>query len=458
MNRPFGTRDKIGYMFGDIGNDCTFIFASSYFMVFYTKVMGVSAAAVGTLFLVARFIDAFTDVTMGSIVDRIRPARDGRFKCWIRRMAIPVALASFLMYQMALVNAPMWLKYVYMYVTYILWGSVFYTSINIPYGSMASAITEDPVNRTKLSTFRGIGATMAGLVIGTVVPQLIYVTGENGVQTVDGGRMMVLAGIFAILALICYAIFYFNTTERVELRKNEDKPQVSFTEGLKKILNNRAMLCVIAASIFLMLSQLIIQSLNNYLYTDYFRDKNALSMFSLVNSLVGILVVSPLVSPISKRFGKKESVSVVTGISAAIYFILFLVKIKNQWLYLLLTILGFLGVNYFNMVIWAMITDVIDDIQVNFNDREDGTVYAVYSFARKVGQALAGGAGGFALKAIGYDELALQQSDRVLSGLYSVVNIVPAISFLVVALVFGMIYPLSREKVLDNTNILEMRR
>lgn len=100
--RPFGLRDKIGYMFGDFGNDFTFIFASSFLMVFYTKVLGISGGAVGTLFLVARFVDAFTDVTMGRIVDSAKPARDGRFRCWLRRMCAPVALASFLMYQSAM--------------------------------------------------------------------------------------------------------------------------------------------------------------------------------------------------------------------------------------------------------------------------------------------------------------------------------------------------------------------
>ena len=100
--RDFGRRDKIGYMFGDFGNDFTFIFASSFLMVFYTKVLGISGGMVGTLFLVARFVDAFTDVTMGRIVDAAPPARDGKFRCWIRRMCGPVALSSFLMYQTAM--------------------------------------------------------------------------------------------------------------------------------------------------------------------------------------------------------------------------------------------------------------------------------------------------------------------------------------------------------------------
>ena len=181
-NAPFGMRDKIGYMFGDFGNDFTFIFASSFLMVFYTKVLGISGGMVGTLFLVARFVDAFTDVTMGRIVDKMPPAPDGKFRCWLRRMCGPVALSSFLMYQTAMTGASMTWKIIYMYVTYLLWGSVFYTSINIPYGSMASAITAESDERTALSTFRSIGATLAGLVIGVVTPLFIYTKDATGIQ------------------------------------------------------------------------------------------------------------------------------------------------------------------------------------------------------------------------------------------------------------------------------------
>ena len=104
--KPFGVKDKIGYMCGDIANDFTFIFASSYVMVFYTKVMGVSAGMVGTMFLLARCLDAFTDIGMGRIVDNSKPTKNGRIRPWILRMCAFVALASFMMYQSVLVDAP----------------------------------------------------------------------------------------------------------------------------------------------------------------------------------------------------------------------------------------------------------------------------------------------------------------------------------------------------------------
>ena len=123
--KPFGMRDKIGYMFGDLGNDFTFTFASSYLMVFYTNVLGIPASMVGILFLVARFIDAFTDIGMGVLIDRVKPAKDGKFKPWIRRMCGFVAIAAFLMYQSGMANAPMWLRIVYMFAGSVVIETVF---------------------------------------------------------------------------------------------------------------------------------------------------------------------------------------------------------------------------------------------------------------------------------------------------------------------------------------------
>ena len=102
--RPFGMRDKIGYMFGDFGNDFTFILSSSFMLKFYTDVMGIGAAVVGMLMMAARFIDAITDVTMGQIVDRSKPTEDGKFRPWIRRICGPVAISSFLIYQSGLAD------------------------------------------------------------------------------------------------------------------------------------------------------------------------------------------------------------------------------------------------------------------------------------------------------------------------------------------------------------------
>ena len=128
--KKFGWKDKLGYLFGDFGNDFTFLLSSSFLLKFYTDVCGVSAAVVGLIIMLARFVDAFTDVTMGRICDRSKGNKNGKFKPWIIRMCIPVAISSFLIYQEGIAGLPMYMKILYLSVTYILWGSIFYTSIN----------------------------------------------------------------------------------------------------------------------------------------------------------------------------------------------------------------------------------------------------------------------------------------------------------------------------------------
>lgn len=458
-NAPFGMRDKIGYMFGDFGNDFTFIFASSFLMVFYTKVLGISGGMVGTLFLVARFVDAFTDVTMGRIVDRMPPAPDGKFRCWLRRMCGPVALSSFLMYQTAMTGASMTWKIIYMYVTYLLWGSVFYTSINIPYGSMASAITAESDERTALSTFRSIGATLAGLVIGVVTPLFIYTKDANGNQVVRGGATFtIVAGAFSVCAVICYIACYRLTTERVAVEKDVDAKDVTLAATFTTIFKSRALLGIISAAIFLLLSQLLITTMNNYIYPDYFGNAGGISIFTLLSTAVMLVVVAPLGVPISRRFGKKEASVAGMLLSGVIFALMYFLHLRNMWLFLGLSIIGYLGLGFFNTVIWANITDVIDDQEVVTGHREDGTVYAVYSFARKVGQALAGGVGGWALEIIGYESAAAVQTGAVLNGLYATATIVPAIGFFVVAVMLWFVYPLNKTKVEENAAILKNRR
>ncbi|HHA4804280.1 TPA: MFS transporter, partial [Enterococcus faecium] len=132
-----------------------------------------------------------------------------------------------------------------------------------------------------------------------------------------------------------------------------------------------------------------------------------------INPILMLVLVSPVSLIFSKKYGKKELASVGMFFSAIVYLLLFLIKPSNMYVFLVLTSVGYMGLGIFNTVIWANITDVIDDQEVKSGQREDGTIYAVYSFARKIGQALAGGVGGWTLSIIGYDSLAKVQSGEV---------------------------------------------
>ena len=453
--KPFGMKDKLRYMFGDFGNNMTFTFASSFLMIFYTEVLGIPGAAVGTLFLVSRIVDAFTDVTMGRIVDKVKVTKDGKFKPWIKWVAGPIALASFLMYQTSVAGASMGVKVVYMYATYIIWGSIFYTAINIPYGSMASAISANPDERTQLSVFRGVGATIAAMLIGTLSPLFIYTTDAAGNQMVRGGSTFtILAGVFSLIAIISYALCYHWTTERVRI-ESDTSEDASLSKALSKLLRNRSLLAIMAASVFLLLVMILIQSMNNYIFPFYYGSSAGVSLVNFLMPLVTLLIAMPVASKLTTKYGKKEVSSVVMFVAAAVYGVLYFLRPENMYVFMAGVIIAFMSVGIFNAVVWACVTDVIDDLEIETGRREDGTVYAVNSFARKVGQALAGGAAGWALTLIGYEAGAGgQQTSEVLSGIFNVSTLIPAIGFLITGLILAFWYPLSKDKTLENQRIL----
>lgn len=450
--KPFGIRDKLGYMFGDFGNDFTFLLSSSFLMKFYTDVMGVDGYIVGIIMMVARFVDAFTDVAMGRICDRSKMTPVGKFKPWIRRMCGPVVIVSFLMYQSGLSGLPQWAKIVYLTITYILWGSVFYTSINIPYGSMASAISDDPGDRQSLSTFRTMGGMFAGAFIMAGVPLMIY-DKVNGNDVLNGKRFTIIAGVCSILAFICYILCYSFTTERVRTEvSSEAMKQNSVGNMLKNALKNRALISIIVASVFMLVSQLTIQQMANYVFPNYYGNAKAQSL-SMVVMGGGMLVAALIAKPLAKKIGKAEMSVIANMLAGIVCIILYFVRPQNVWVYVSFQFLSWFGLGVFSMVTWALITDVIDYSEIKNGIREDGSVYALYSFARKLGQAASAGLTGALLSLIGYDQ-STAFTPEVKEGIFDISTLVPAASFIILALILWFWYPLHKKQVEENVAIL----
>lgn len=454
--RPFGLKDKIGYAMGDIGNDFTFVLSSSYLLKFYTDVMGLDAVIVGMVMMLARFVDAFTDVAMGRICDRSKNTPVGKFKPWIRRMCAPVAIASFLIYQSGLSGLPYTVKVVYLAVTYILWGSIFYTSINIPYGAMASAVSENADDRQSLSTFRSMGGTIAGIIIGVGVPLIAYDVNGEGNTILNGSRFTVIAGIFSIIAVICYLLCYYMTTERVKVEiKPEELQKNSVANMFKNAVKNRALISIIVAAILMLLAQLTMQSMAGYVYPNYYGNPQAQSISGLM-MMVGMFIAAGIAKPISKKVGKAELSIIASLFAVAVNIVLLILRPSNVWVYVGFSVLTWFGLGCFNMVVWALITDVIDYAEIQNGVREDGTVYALYSFARKLGQALSAGLSGALLSLVGYT--AATAFDRtVLDGVYNIAAIVPAIGFFFLAVVLWFWYPLHKKQVEENIEILKKK-
>ena len=456
--RPFGMADKVGYAFGDFGNDFTFMLSSMFMMKFYTDVMGVAPAVVGSLMMAARFVDAVTDVTMGQIVDRSRPGPGGKFKPWIRRMCGPLGISAFLIFQSGLAGMPMGVKVVWMFVTYLLWGSIFYTAVNIPYGSMASAVSADPDHRAQLSTYRNIGATLASLVIGTGTPVFAYIT-VGGATVLSGPRMTVIAGIFAACGILCHLVCCSLVTERVAIPQNTSRLNV--ISMIKSIAANRALLGIIAAAIMLLLGMLGMTGMAPYVFPVYYNSGRAQALSSLTSNLAVLLICAPLAARIAAKVGKRELSAVSCLASAAVWLLCLLVHPSSAAVFLAFYTLSYVGMGMFNTVIWAMITDVIDDAEVKNGVREDGTIYAVYSFARKLGQALSSGMIGGLLTAIGYDSAVAADPSaypQILEQVFRLSCLIPAIGLTAVGAALWLIYPLGKARVEANVAELAKRR
>lgn len=449
-SKPFGIRDKLGYMFGDFGNDFTFILSSMILMKFYSDVMGVSVGLIGFMMMAARFVDAFTDVAMGQIVDRSRPGKKGKFIEWIRRMCGPVAVASFLMYASWFQNMSMGFKVFWMFFTYLLWGSVFYTSINIPYGSMVSAVSAESKDRAQLSNWRTIGSALAGTVIGVLLPLVVYYQDENGYSVLSGRKTMIAALLCSIGAVICYLLCYALMTERVKVERKTEKFDLG--KLLTGLIKNKALVGIVVASICMLLVQLTVTTMTTYVFPNYFGNTQAQAATGVVG-LVVTLACAGFTVRLSQRFGRKELAIFSSIFGAVIFAIAYVMQITNAWVFVIVYAISYIGIAVFNLICWAMITDVIDDTEVRTGERSDGTIYAVYSFARKLGQAASSGVTGFLLTAIGYSQVTAFEP-AVTKGIYDLTCLVPAIGFLLLAVVLFFLYPLDKRRVEQNTENL----
>ena len=314
-------------------------------------------------------------------------------------MCGPVAIASFPDLSVRTCRYAVWSESSLHGCDIFVMGIYFLYFHNIPYGSMASAISPDPTDRASLSTWRSVGASLASLVIGTGTPLVAYVT-VDGNPVLSGSRMTIIAGVFSVLAVICYLLCYNLVRERVPVPANNQKLDIVALG--KSLITNRALLGIIAAALLLLLAMLGMQGMSAYVFPNVYRSTQAQSVVALLSNVAIIAICAPLASKLASKFGKKELATVSCLFGAASYVVCLILHPENVWVYVIFYVMSFVGLGFFNTIIWAMITDVIDDAEVKNGIREDGTIYAVYSFARKLGQAFSSGMVGGLLSLAGY--------------------------------------------------------
>ena len=447
---PFGMKDKMGYMFGDLGNTMFFGFIGAYLMVFYTDVVGISGAAVATLLVVSRIWDAINDPILGTFVDSRQGTKIGKFRPYLWRFAIPVIFAGILVFTTP-TNGSEGIKLGYAYFTYILFGMM-YTCINIPYGSLSSVMTNDPVERTALSTFRSVGSLVGNLIIMALVPLLIF---ENKIPTQKG--FFKAAIILGIIGLISYRLSYKMVTERI-VHAVGKKEKLDFKKIMLGIFKNRGLMGVMLLSLAQLTSMMLSQSLTVYLYKDYFRAPELVGIAGAAGMAVSFMVL-PMLGPLVKKFGKKELVSYGMILSTTIYFALYLLPVTNPYIYTGFQMVAALGMAFSNVLVWAIVADAIDYHEFLTGERKEGIVYASYSLVRKLGQAAAGGIGGIALTYIGYISGAATQSPETALGIKQMATLVPGIAGIIGIIGIMFVCNLSKERLVKlNEELEEIRK
>ncbi|MCR4593732.1 MAG: glycoside-pentoside-hexuronide (GPH):cation symporter [Clostridiales bacterium] len=438
-----GIKEAMGYMLGDSGNLFVLTYISYALKLFYTEVLHINPDQLKRLFLITRLWDAINDPLWGSIVAKRPPRKDGKFRPYIKFIAIPVAVSQLLcFYDISQNTKNPVLILVFAYVTYISFGMM-YTGINVPFGSLASVITDDPNGRTLLSTFRSIGGGIGGAAPLLLAPYIIY---NSDKITVNSKGMFYFAVAMCIMAIIFYMACYAGTKERV---KSEVHPNVNMKKTYMGMLKSRPFI-VLAVTGVLISGQLQFASYNAYLYKNYFENSD-LNVYGTIAQYLPMAIMIPFTPMLVKKFGKKELAGFGSMFAAAAAVICFIVKPeRNQpWIFILtLFIIGF-GYSFVSITNWAVVADVIDYQFVKTGIRSESAVYAVYTFSRKLGQTIADYVGMALLSSIGYDSAEMSKigyKPGVSEGILTICTLIPAITYTAIWLLYRFAYPLTKEK------------
>lgn len=449
-------KDKVGYALGDAAGLLTFSLIGAFQNKFYTDALGISPGKIVVLILVARIWDAINDPLWGAFIQSRKPNPKGQFRPWILAFSIPLAVSAALMFLK--VPGLSQTKYlIYAYITYILYGMM-YTAVNIPYGSLASVVTDDELERSSLSMWRSIGAGVGGLPGTILLPMIVYtVTGKyaNGtdIKALDETKLFWCVVVLAAFSVLIYFLHYKMTKERIAPQKHKKDKDYSAVTTIKELFRDRSFVTLSVASMLLIAFQFYYQSTYTYLFTDYF-GKPGLYAFVTICTYGPMAIFIPIMNKLIRKFGKKELCAFGMAFAAAVNIVLFALRgtalAHNPTVFLAFTFFSGLGQTFLVLEVWALVMDVIDNYEAKTGKREEGMTYAVFSFTRKLGQTLAGVGLNALLAYIAYDgELSkkgIGLSSDVLAKLYDISTIVPAIMLALMAVILFVGYDLSKKK------------
>ncbi len=384
--RKFGIRDCLAYAAGDLG--CNMSFALKGTMsIFWTQFMGMDLWY-ALLLIVVQVWDAINDPLIGSIIDADkRQYKRNKFLTYIWAGSIGLIVGGACCF-LPFPNAPVWAKAIIFIAGYVVWDA-FYTVANVPYGSLLSLISNDVKDRASLSAWRSIGSIFGNMLPMVILPFIIYDNDNNLI----GERVFIAALIMGVLGFICFQFMVRNTEVRVEqdITLKEDAPKFNVLKAMANFAKNRPAVGATVAAMGMFIGMQGATTAVTVIFQSYFENVKISGLVQLF-AMIPVVVFTPLARNMVAKYGKKELATfgsicaIVAGLG------LFIILPNNTDLdliiYIICQLVFSLGMGIYSTVSWAMMGDAIDYNEWKTGSREEGTVYSLHSFFRKLAQGL----------------------------------------------------------------------
>ncbi len=428
-NDKLSFTEKVGYACGDVASNFYWRVFDVFLFIFYTDVFGIPAAAVGTMMLVTRLVDAFSDPLMGALADRTK-TKYGKFRPYLLWGIIPIVAAGVLTFTVPDLDETG--KIIWAYATYI-FMMLAYTFINVPYGALLGVVTGNTHERTTLTSFRFIGAFSGGSLVAFLTPELVIYLG-NGSETLGWQLTM---GLYGLVAACLFAFSFYATKERISPPPNQKTPVI---QDLKDLTQNKPWLVLFGLALIIMMTITLRGSTGTFYFKYYVGREDLIGSFSLAYMLA--LAVGAASTPLLTKFLDKKSLltllmSLVAGLSIAFYFV---PKDQIVLMFVLQVLIG-LCLGPKSPLVFSMYADTADYSQWKTGRRATAMIFSAAAFSQKLGGAFAGAMIGWVLASMGYVANQAQTSSSE-SSIVILMTLIPG-AIAILAVVCIRFYPLS---------------
>ena len=435
-------REKLSFAMANFGNIPIMTLINGYLLIFYTNICGLSPAACATLFLIARFLDAINDPLVGFMIDHLPTRKMGHFRPTLILGTI-LCSANFLL----LWFGPMLStsgKLAIAYVSYILLG-VLFPVMDISLNSLLPVMTEDMKERNSLSTIKGLAYVIGALVIGVAAPLILGDTSNK-------------QGYINLVLIMTAVIFFFSIIGTMGV-KERVKPQMENSYSVKelfKILSQKPVYITFLAVLLYSIGSNIVNAANTYFYTYIFEDLTLASIITLI-TCVTVFPATMVIGNLIGRFGKKKMYAIGLAL-AGLAPIIRLLDVRSIPLLIVSVLIAGIGAGFAAPLNYGIQADNTDYIEVSMGIRAEGAVASLSSFVSKCAMGIGGAIPGYLLQLAGFDSKAAVQNDNVINVIVLCVLILPAIVNVVAIVIFSKGYPITKEKLNEQTYLLREKR